>query len=81
MSGVTRLETGSAVSRPLNWMDRIHTRHEFPYGRLTRSLPLSDGASTDDVTARYDDGILEIRIPIAAPAAAPDPKKITVSKA
>jgi len=158
MSSVTRQETGTAVSRPLHWMDRMfdewmrmlparrptwggwefpgddlirvneyrdgntqviraelpgidpdkdidvtvsdgmvridaerrveqetqdkgYTRHELHYGRVTRSLPLSDGATAEDVAARYTDGILEIRIPIVAPAAAPEPKKITVSKA
>jgi HSP20 family protein len=43
-------------------------RSEFRYGSLVRRLPLPAGASEDDVTATYRDGILEIRVPIAAAA-------------
>lgn len=33
------------------------------YGRFERSLPLPEGVSTDNVTARYRDGIMEITMP------------------
>jgi HSP20 family protein len=41
-------------------------RSEFRYGRFTRSVPLPPGATEEDVEASYADGILEVRIPIAA---------------
>ncbi len=41
-------------------------RSEFQYGSLRRTLPLPEGASPDDVDATYEDGILEVRIPIEA---------------
>lgn len=39
-------------------------RSEFQYGRFTRRLTLPAGASADDVTASYTDGILEVRVPV-----------------
>jgi HSP20 family protein len=48
-------------------------RHsEFRYGSLTRSVSLPEGADPDQITARYDKGILEVSVPIpehAKPAA------------
>jgi HSP20 family protein len=55
------------------------TRREMRYGRFTRSLPLAKGATDDDIAASYKDGVLEIRVPVAQPAARPEPKKIPVS--
>jgi HSP20 family protein len=40
---------------------------------------MPDGAGEADITAAYRDGILEIRIPVAEPAAS-RPTKIAVSK-
>jgi HSP20 family protein len=39
-------------------------RSEFSYGSFTRSVSLPPGATEDDVTATYRDGILEVRFPI-----------------
>ena len=39
-------------------------RSEFRYGSFSRSVRLPAGAGEDDVKATYDDGILEVRIPI-----------------
>jgi HSP20 family protein len=39
-------------------------RSEFHYGSFERTMPLPPGATEDDVAARYEDGILEIRVPI-----------------
>lgn len=39
-------------------------RSEFRYGSFSRSIPLPVGATEDDVHANYNDGILEVRIPI-----------------
>jgi HSP20 family protein len=38
-------------------------RTEFHYGSLRRSIRLPEGASADDITASYTDGILEVRVP------------------
>lgn len=41
-------------------------RHsEFRYGQLTRSVALPEGADAGNITARYDNGILEVSVPIA----------------
>lgn len=39
-------------------------RSEFHYGSFERSVALPAGAQTDDVTATYTDGILEVRVPV-----------------
>lgn len=57
--------------------DEGYRRHEIRYGSFSRSLPLPAGVSEDDITARYTDGILEIRVP--APEGQPK-KKIPISK-
>jgi HSP20 family protein len=42
-------------------------------------LPLPAGATEKDVVATYKDGVLEIRVPVAAPEA-PEAKKIPVAR-
>jgi HSP20 family protein len=44
--------------------DKKGYRSEFRYGSFSRSVRLPAGAGEEDVTATYDDGILEVRIPI-----------------
>lgn len=39
-------------------------RSEFHYGSFRRTVPLPPGTTADDVKASYDDGILEVRVPI-----------------
>lgn len=38
-------------------------RHEFHYGSFTRSIPLPRDVRPDEVTAKYTDGVLEVRVP------------------
>ncbi|HSJ91673.1 MAG TPA: Hsp20/alpha crystallin family protein [Ilumatobacter sp.] len=54
-------------------------RSEFQYGSFERSMPLPKGATEDDVTATYQDGILEIRVPIDEDA--DTTKRIPVARA
>jgi HSP20 family protein len=58
--------------------EKSYLRQEVRYGLLSRSLPLPEGVTQDDITATYKDGVLEIRIP--APKAEPA-RKIAISKA
>jgi HSP20 family protein len=37
-------------------------RSEFRYGSVSRTIPLPAGASQDDVSASYKDGVLEVRV-------------------
>ena len=39
-------------------------RSEFHYGSFRRTMGLPPGVDADDVKANYDDGILEVRVPI-----------------
>jgi HSP20 family protein len=41
-------------------------RSEFRYGSLVRTVALPKGTTTDDVTATYTNGILEVRVPMPA---------------
>jgi HSP20 family protein len=45
-------------------------RSEFQYGSFRRTMPLPVGVDPDDVSASYDDGILEVRVPIGEEARA-----------
>jgi HSP20 family protein len=57
---------------------RDYVRREHRYGTYHRDVPLPKGISQADIKASYKDGILEVRIPIAAPE--PEvAKKIPVS--
>ncbi len=44
--------------------DKKGYRSEFRYGSFSRVVRLPAGASEDDVEASYNDGILEVRIPV-----------------
>lgn len=54
-------------------------RSEFRYGELARTLRLPEGVSEDDVKATYEDGILEIRVPVPVQKER-EPKKVPVTK-
>lgn len=43
-------------------------RSEFRYGSVARHIRLPEGATEADVKATYKDGILEVRVPVAATA-------------
>jgi HSP20 family protein len=43
--------------------EKGYLRQELRYGSLSRSLPLPEGVAESDITATYQSGILEIRIP------------------
>lgn len=53
-------------------------RSEFHYGSFARSIRLPVGATEDDVTATYNDGILEVRVPVDDGEA--EAKKIPISR-
>ncbi|HEX6343280.1 Hsp20/alpha crystallin family protein [Umezawaea sp.] len=49
--------------------ERKHDRHhsEFRYGSFSRSVTLPAGTDTETISAKYDRGVLEIRVPISEP--------------
>lgn len=53
-------------------------RTEFRYGSYRRSCTLPAGAATEDIVATYNDGILEIRVPVDSEAS--QAARISVSK-
>jgi len=54
-------------------------RSEFRYGSFSRSVVLPAGATEEDVTAAYTDGVLEVRVPLGEEPK-PEPKKIPVTR-
>jgi HSP20 family molecular chaperone IbpA len=55
-------------------------RHsEFRYGSLTRSVPLPEGVDVENITAKYDKGILEVTVPVPEHAKA-GPRQINISR-
>ncbi|MFS8102603.1 Hsp20/alpha crystallin family protein [Lentzea alba] len=50
-------------------------RTEFHYGSFTRSVTLPAGADAEKIAAKYEKGILEVRVPLAA---APEERKIAI---
>lgn len=59
--------------------DKGYLRHELRYGSMSRTLPLPEGVTESDITATYQDGILEIRIPVPERAQT-EPTKIEINK-
>ena len=57
--------------------EKGYLRREVRYGAVSRSLPLPEGVTEADITASYQDGVLEIRIPEPKHEEA---KKIAISK-
>lgn len=53
-------------------------RSEFRYGSLQRSVRLPENADESAIKATYRKGILEITVPLTAPAPAGKPISITV---
>jgi HSP20 family protein len=52
-------------------------RTEFRYGSFSRSVTLPPGANEDDVQASYQDGVLEVRVPLGDETAT---RKVPVSR-
>jgi len=54
-------------------------RSEFRYGSFTRSVTLPRQADTDHITASYDQGILEVSVPVKE--VSPEGRKVPVKTA
>ncbi|MBO0851037.1 MAG: Hsp20/alpha crystallin family protein [Pseudonocardia sp.] len=76
--GMLRIEAERRVEEESK--DKGYVRHELSYGRLSRTLPLPEGAMDSDITATYRDGILEVRVPVPTSAAGREPTKIAITK-
>jgi HSP20 family protein len=55
-------------------------RRELRYGSFDRTLPLPEGVVESDITARYRDGILEIRFRAPKEVAKPETTKIQIER-
>ncbi|MCP2163356.1 Hsp20/alpha crystallin family protein [Goodfellowiella coeruleoviolacea] len=73
--GMLQIEADRRIEEDVE--EKNYVRHELRHGHLSRRVPLPEGVSGNDITASYQDGILEIRIP--APQREPQ-KKIPVRK-
>jgi HSP20 family protein len=55
-------------------------RTEFRYGTFARTLRLPEGTKSEDVTASYKDGVLEVRVAMPPETETPSAQKITISR-
>lgn len=60
--------------------DKAGYRSEFRYGAFVRDVALPAGAVEEDVKATYNDGILQVRVPLPK-AKAPTTTKVPVVRA
>jgi HSP20 family protein len=52
-------------------------RCERSYGSFYRAVPLPDGVKADEVKATFEDGVLQVRVPLAV-AAKPQPQTVPI---
>jgi HSP20 family protein len=55
-------------------------RSEFRYGSVTRSFALPPGVSEEDITASYNDGVLEVRAPVRSTSPDTAAKRIRIDR-
>jgi HSP20 family protein len=55
-------------------------RSEFRYGSVTRSFALPPGVSEEDITASYNDGVLEVRAPVRSTSPDTSAKRIRIDR-
>lgn len=56
-------------------------RTERTYGRFVRTVAVPEGVKATDITATFEDGVLEILIPLPEAAAAPVSRKVEITGA
>lgn len=54
----------------------IHT--ERTYGRFSRTIALPEGVKPADIAATFENGVLEVTVPLPAVAAAAEPQNIPI---
>jgi HSP20 family protein len=54
-------------------------RSEFRFGSFARNVVLPEGVKGDDITASYQDGILEVRAPLPAGEEKPPVTKVPIA--
>lgn len=59
---------------------RFFHRRELRYGSFARSIPLPEGVDETNVTATYNDGILEVKVPMPAAPAKEPAHRVEVSR-
>jgi HSP20 family protein len=54
-------------------------RSERTYGKFVRTVPLPDNVKTADITAKFENGVLEVVVPLPAEAAGAAPRKVEIA--
>ena len=55
-------------------------RSEREYGSFYRAVPLPEGVGLEDVKATYTNGVLEVSIPLPAPAQEQKPREVKIEE-
>lgn len=74
--GVLHIRAERRSEKTAETAGRMHS--EFHYGSFERAVRVPKDMNTEDVTATYTNGILEVRFPYKVPTEA-KPRKVTVS--
>jgi HSP20 family protein len=56
-------------------------RSEREYGSFYRAVPLPEGVGLEDVKATYNNGVLEVSIPLPVKTEAPGPRQVPIEDA
>ena len=54
---------------------------ERNYGKFARVFPLPDGAKASEITATFEGGVLEVKVPLPSAAIAAEPQRIPIGGA
>jgi HSP20 family protein len=60
--------------------DKDLYRSEFRYGSFVRNVRLPEGVESDDITASYKDGVLEVRAPLPPADEKPPVTKVPITR-
>ena len=70
-----KASAGFAKEEKKEEKDETYTRKEYNYSSFSRSFALPEDVKQDAIDARYDNGVLQIKLPRKE-----DAKKLTTSK-
>lgn len=64
---ITINDSALTITAERKEVSREGQRSEFHYGSFTRHVSLPQGSRSDQVAASYDNGVLEVRVPVEQP--------------
>ena len=78
-NGVLSISSENEERKEIKNEEGKYTRREFSYESFNRSFSLPESVETENIQAKYENGILEISLPKHTPVKKEATKKISVS--